>query len=305
MFYFFLDIFLRNPYNESVMTDPYTVLGVSTGASKDEIKRAFRKLAKKYHPDVNKSPDAAEKFKEINTAYKCIKDVDPTKQKKPQSSGNGTSYTHTGYSWNSRNEWQDEQSRREAWKNAFNDFWNRAEQEAYARYRANWEREQESEFEYVDESTFTDDDWYDAKREWDKFYRAADKHSSNYEETTRNYNDFCRRYAEYFNRKYGNYPNGKRAYNPDSETYNKWDSDCFNNSNYSSQEAKSKGKEESDGDDINHWGILSIGLIMFFILLIVFVAIYGFSLAAIIVPGVLSCIGMAAMCFYFLLEIDS
>ena len=49
--------------------DYYEVLGISKDASEQEIKKAYRSLAKKYHPDMNKSPDAEEKFKEINEAY--------------------------------------------------------------------------------------------------------------------------------------------------------------------------------------------------------------------------------------------
>jgi molecular chaperone DnaJ len=52
----------------------YDILGVSKDASPDDIKSAYRRLAKKYHPDVNKEPDAAEKFKEVNEAYECLSD---------------------------------------------------------------------------------------------------------------------------------------------------------------------------------------------------------------------------------------
>jgi molecular chaperone DnaJ len=54
--------------------DYYEVLGINRGASNDEVRRAFRSLAKEYHPDVNKSPDAEAKFKEINEAYAVLSD---------------------------------------------------------------------------------------------------------------------------------------------------------------------------------------------------------------------------------------
>ncbi|HEY6104099.1 MAG TPA: DnaJ domain-containing protein, partial [bacterium] len=50
------------------MRDFYEVLGVERGASPEEIKRAFRRLAREHHPDVNKDDPEAERFKEINEA---------------------------------------------------------------------------------------------------------------------------------------------------------------------------------------------------------------------------------------------
>lgn len=56
--------------------DYYTILETSRDASQDEIKQAYRRLARQYHPDVNKSPDAEERFKEINEAYEVLSDPD-------------------------------------------------------------------------------------------------------------------------------------------------------------------------------------------------------------------------------------
>lgn len=60
--------------------DYYEVLGIDKSASEAEIKSAFRKLAKQYHPDVNKAPDAEAKFKEIQEAYAVLSDEERRKQ---------------------------------------------------------------------------------------------------------------------------------------------------------------------------------------------------------------------------------
>ncbi len=57
--------------------DPYTVLGVSKSASESEIKSAYRRLAKRYHPDTNSNdPKAQERFSEANAAYEIVGDKD-------------------------------------------------------------------------------------------------------------------------------------------------------------------------------------------------------------------------------------
>ena len=52
--------------------DYYEILGVKRDADEKEIKSAFRKLARKYHPDVNKTKEAEQKFKDINEAYEVL-----------------------------------------------------------------------------------------------------------------------------------------------------------------------------------------------------------------------------------------
>lgn len=68
--------------------DYYEVLGVAKNADDAELKKAFRTLARKYHPDVNKDPDAVEKFKEINEAYQILSD--------PQKRAAYDQYGHAG-----------------------------------------------------------------------------------------------------------------------------------------------------------------------------------------------------------------
>lgn len=73
--------------------DYYKILGVNRNCSKQQLIRAYRQLARKYHPDVNKDPDAEEQFKQLNEAYEVLKD--PEKRKR---------YDTLGTSWKSGQE---------------------------------------------------------------------------------------------------------------------------------------------------------------------------------------------------------
>ena len=76
--------------------DYYKALGVDRKASQEEIQRAYRKLARKYHPDINKASDSEEKFKEINEAYEVL--GDPEKRTRYDQLGSGWDGQFTGQS---------------------------------------------------------------------------------------------------------------------------------------------------------------------------------------------------------------
>ncbi len=85
--------------------DYYKILGVSKNAGADEIKKAYRKLARKYHPDTSKEPDAEKRFKEISEAYEVLKD--PEKRSKYDNLGSSYSNFRSRGGTSSDFNWQD------------------------------------------------------------------------------------------------------------------------------------------------------------------------------------------------------
>ncbi|MBU3099805.1 DnaJ domain-containing protein [Clostridium sp. DSM 17811] len=91
-----------------MISDPYEVLGVSSNDSKEEITKAYRKLAKKYHPDLNQGDkDATRKMSEINAAYEQIKRGETTQNNSGGASSDQSSYGNGNNSYGGENPFRD------------------------------------------------------------------------------------------------------------------------------------------------------------------------------------------------------
>lgn len=99
---------------EKIMVqDPYKVLGISEGASKEEIKKAYRKKAKEYHPDLHPNdPTAAEKMNEVNEAYDMLNNPEKYKKQEQQRNPYGNTY---GGSQGQGSQYQNNQNQQGDW----------------------------------------------------------------------------------------------------------------------------------------------------------------------------------------------
>lgn len=170
----------------TVKRDYYEVLGVSKDATDAQIKKAFRTLAMKYHPDVNKSPDAEEKFKEINQAYSVL--IDKDKRRLYDQFGHGAVDGTGNYAQNESTN-DETASNYQNYDDVFNDpnFFN-AFNDYYSQQQTGSNYHEENQ-QYDDEE---EDDDYDEYEEYDNSYEdvgagyEANRSTNNYQSNSTN-----------------------------------------------------------------------------------------------------------------------
>ena len=90
------------------MLNPYATLGIPAGASRDDAARAHRRLAKQFHPDINPGPQAADRMRRINEAWRALRDAPQPVRSRPQSHYAGrprTAWAGSAYGGRTRTTW--------------------------------------------------------------------------------------------------------------------------------------------------------------------------------------------------------
>lgn len=113
--------------------DYYDILGIDKTASEDTIKRAFRKLAMKYHPDVNKEPDAEAKMKEINEAYSVLSDANKRADYDRFGHASNTGYAQNPYQ--QQGQYSSQQQYYSNFDDLFNAFFAQQQRQQQQRYQ--------------------------------------------------------------------------------------------------------------------------------------------------------------------------